>query len=237
MIGMAQTSSSIKVVTEVPNLRERTVKVLRDAILGLQFKPGERLIERELCEATGVSRTSLREALRNIEAEGLITRLPNKGMFITVVTVDDARQIYEVRATLESDMSRQFIERATPIEYTNLRKAYERIEATIFGDDVLAYAKALDGFSETLAEGAHNELARQLLGMVRARVTFLRATTAKVATRELKEGTLKSLQKILNALEARKSDLAAKACRDYVARSAAFAFEVLNNQANAAEHP
>ena len=61
------------------NLRDQVLEVLRKAILDLRFKPGDRLIERELCEMVGVSRTSIREALRHLESEGLVTNKPNVG--------------------------------------------------------------------------------------------------------------------------------------------------------------
>jgi DNA-binding GntR family transcriptional regulator len=75
-------ATDMRVVRNTVTLRQQVLEVLRSAILNFQFKPGDRLIERELCEMTGVSRTSVREALRHLESEGLVQNLPNKGPMV-----------------------------------------------------------------------------------------------------------------------------------------------------------
>src|SRR5450756_362263 len=89
--------ASLRVATP-PTLRHQIVERLKEAIELGQFAPGARLIDRELCERMGVSRTSIREALRELAASGLITTLPNKGAIVSVVTPEMARSIYAVRA-------------------------------------------------------------------------------------------------------------------------------------------
>lgn len=232
---MAEMKSSIRVVMDTPSLRERTTQVLRDAILNLHFKPGQKLVERTLCEDTGVSRSCVREALRHLESEGLVVRTANRGMFVAEVGPDEARQIYEVRAVLESAMGRHFVERANDKHVAALEAALKRIEKTIFGKDVLAYAFALDNFSDALMDGAGNELARQLLNMLRARITYLRVVTARAASVEQKNGTLEALRKIVEALKRRDADAAEEHCRAYVSRSASFALQLLKERASAPE--
>src|SRR5882672_4452774 len=95
------TATGMRVVRNTVTLRQQVLEVLRGAILNFQFKPGDRLIERELCEMTGVSRTSVREALRHLESEGLVQNLPNKGPMVATVTGEEAREIFEVRRVLE----------------------------------------------------------------------------------------------------------------------------------------
>ena len=87
-------TSELAVVRDAPTLRELTTAKLREAILSLHFKPDQHLVERELCEQTGVSRTSVREALRQLEAEGLVERRGHRGLFVASVTAEEARQIY-----------------------------------------------------------------------------------------------------------------------------------------------
>ena len=84
-------------------VQQITVEKLRGAILSGMFKPGERLLEAQLCEMLGVSRPSVREALRSLEAERLVTLVPNKGPHIPIVTWEQATEIYQVRALLESE--------------------------------------------------------------------------------------------------------------------------------------
>ena len=86
--------SSLRIKRQTTTLRQQVLEALRNAILDFQFKPGDRLVERELCAMTGVSRTSVREALRHLESEGLVENVANRGPTVATLTVEDARQIY-----------------------------------------------------------------------------------------------------------------------------------------------
>jgi DNA-binding GntR family transcriptional regulator len=224
---MAQSARPLRIEPVDQNLRERTTRVLRNAILTAHFTPGEKLVERRLCEETGVSRSCVREALRHLEAEGLVRRIPNRGMIVARVTAEEARQIYEVREVLEAAMARAFAERASEAQIAALGRALGEVEETASGPDVQAYAIALDGFFSALVEGADNAVAGQFLELLRARVTYLRMITARVAAPEQREGTVAALRGIFAALEAREAETAGRLARDYVARSAEFALRVL----------
>ena len=102
---MASTLTELRVARDLPTLRDLTTEKLREAIMSQRFRPGEHLVERDLCEQTGVSRSSVREALRTLEAEGLIDRRGNRGLFVVSITPDEARQIYEVRGAIEPEMA------------------------------------------------------------------------------------------------------------------------------------
>ena len=91
--------------------------------------PGQRLIERELVELTGVSRTSVREALRELAAEGLVTAIPDRGTVVTSVSAEEARQLYEVRSSLEALAGRLFVQHASPAQRKALARALERVES------------------------------------------------------------------------------------------------------------
>lgn len=79
---------------------------LRKLILTYQVKPGERLIQDDLANLLGVSRTPVREAIRQLETEGLITVLPYKGAIVSTVTAEEIEGVYQVRIALESHASR-----------------------------------------------------------------------------------------------------------------------------------
>ena len=72
--GDATTLPELRIARDLPTLRDLTTDKLREAIMAQRFKPGQHLVERDLCEQTGVSRSSVREALRHLEAEGLVER-------------------------------------------------------------------------------------------------------------------------------------------------------------------
>src|SRR5215207_9673836 len=74
-------------VSEVPTIRAIVEQKIRDAIMLGTFKPGQRLVERELCELIGVSRPSIREALRKLEADGLVNIIPNRGPVVSTINL------------------------------------------------------------------------------------------------------------------------------------------------------
>jgi DNA-binding GntR family transcriptional regulator len=86
-------------------LREQVVTLVRDAILGFRLQPGQRLVERELVEQLGVSRATVREVLRQLAVEGLVTVVPQRGAIVTALSPDDAADLYEMRASLEARIS------------------------------------------------------------------------------------------------------------------------------------
>jgi DNA-binding GntR family transcriptional regulator len=119
----------LRVDRDALTLRELTAGKLRDAIQSLRFRPDEHLVERVLCEQTGVTRSCLREALQHLESEGLIERRGGRGVFVASITVEEARQIYEVRAALEPEIGRLFCERATDGDVNELFDSVKALRA------------------------------------------------------------------------------------------------------------
>ncbi|MGB7156488.1 MAG: GntR family transcriptional regulator, partial [Tepidisphaeraceae bacterium] len=118
MAGLADLSSSgggsLRVGRVAAPLREQVVDVLREAILDFRLKPGQRLIERELIEQIGVSRTTIREVLRQLAAEGLVTTIPQKGAVVVVPSPEEAAELYDVRLVLEAAAVERFVKNASP---------------------------------------------------------------------------------------------------------------------------
>lgn len=216
---------SLRVHRVVSPVRTQVLDNLRQAILTRQFKPGQRLIERELVEATGVSRTSVREALRELGAEGLVTTIPNKGTVVTEVTQDEARQIYELRSSLEALAGRLFVQRASDADVANLRQAFSAIEqayAAGIGAGVLA---AKDAFYDVLFRGAANEPLRQVIAGLHARVTYLRAFSLSQPGRM--QRSLEEVRAIMKAVEARDAEAVARACSIHVEQAGQAGLEAL----------
>jgi DNA-binding GntR family transcriptional regulator len=220
---------SLRVHPVASPVRTQVLDNLRQAILTRQFQPGQRLIERELVEATGVSRTSVREALRELGAEGLVTTIPNKGTVVTEVTRDEAREIYELRSSLEALAGRLFVERASDADVASLRQAFSAIEqayATGAGSEALA---AKDGFYGVLFRGAGNEQLRQVIAGLHARVTHLRALSLSQPGRM--QRSLEEVRAIMNAVGARDAESAALACSVHVEQAGRAGLEALHNDA------
>src|ERR1700748_2654106 len=89
-------------------LRHQVEHVIRQAIMSGRFAPGARLIERELCETLGVSRTSVREALRRLEAKNLVRTVPHKGPVVAVISRQEASELYALRGLLEGFAAYEF---------------------------------------------------------------------------------------------------------------------------------
>ncbi len=121
--------AALKVTAPAATLRHLVEERLRDAILWGRFPPGHRLIERELCQLTGVGRTSIREALRQLEAEGLVESVPHRGPAVARIDAEEARQLYELRALLEGHAGRRFAERARRGDLAGLDAALAGLRA------------------------------------------------------------------------------------------------------------
>lgn len=177
-----------------------------------RLAPGQRLIERELVEMTGVSRTSVREALRELEAEGLVTAIPNKGTVVTNVSAEEARQLYQVRSVLEGLAGRLFVENATLAQRGALIKALRRIERLAAKGAPLLAAK--DSFYDVLFESGGNEALRTIVAGLHARVSVLRSLSLSVPGRPTE--TVAEMQAIVDAIVAGDADAAAEACSAHV---------------------
>jgi len=215
------------VARDAPTLSERATQNLRDAILQLRLKPGERLVERDLAQQEGVSRTCIRTALLHLSTEGLVERSPRGVLSVAAVSADEARQIYEVRGALESAMARQFVARASPADQRALSDATDDVEDAVARNATSEYVVTLGAFYDVLLRGSGNEVARRFLNTLHARITYLRLLTADRATQERETRTARLMRGIQQAAAARNADLVAKRCEAFVARSARFALQVL----------
>src|SRR6056297_3133463 len=111
--------AKMNLIRSAAPVREQVLKALRTEIIEGRFAPGRRLTERELTEMLGVSRTVLRESLRQLEAEGLISLIPNQGPVVRALTVGEARELYRIREALEGLAARLFANRTTQIASPN----------------------------------------------------------------------------------------------------------------------
>jgi DNA-binding GntR family transcriptional regulator len=213
-------------VVKNETIRKKTLNILRDAIIAGRLAPGQKLIERDLCDQTGVSRSSIREALRNLESERLVESQETKGVVVATLTPEIAAEIYEVRAALESEAALHFAERATDAKIIELEATFNALKNTPILDED-AFLKASDHFYEVIYDGARNVTANQLMQSLRARISLLRATTTRRGPIERREGTVKLMGQIFEALKVRNGKEAALACRTLIARSAQFAADVL----------
>jgi GntR family transcriptional regulator, trigonelline degradation regulator len=218
--------SSLRVGRVAAPLREQVVDVLRQAILDFRLKPGQRLIERELIEQTGVSRTTIREVLRQLAAEGLVTTIPQKGAIVVVTTPEEAEELYEVRAVLEELAVRRFVSHASASQVKALRKATDAyVRVTNSGAGIHEVLTSKDAFYEVLFKGAGNRSAHQILAGLQARVRMLRAQSLSQPGRA--EQAAQEIDAMVAAIEARDADEAARLCGIHLGRASASGLSAL----------
>jgi DNA-binding GntR family transcriptional regulator len=207
-------------------LREQVISALRQAVVQYQLKPGQRLIERELIEQLGVSRTTIREALRELASEGLVTVIPQKGAIVSAPSLEDAADLYEVRAALESVVVRHFVERASDLQILELRTAVDELErVTLTVDDVRQILNTKGRFYAVLLEGAKSAVLQTMLEMIQLRVQILR--TASLSSAGRPKTMIAELRAIVDAIAARDGELAARLCTDHVRAAARTALQNL----------
>jgi DNA-binding GntR family transcriptional regulator len=206
-------------------LRRQAEESLRKAILSGRYDAGERLKERQLMESLGVSRTLLREALRQIEAEGLVTLVPNRGPVVSVLSYEDAEEIYEVRGTLESQACIGFVLRASSNHVSQLQAVFAKLKPAAEAGDVNRTLELSGDFYDVILEGAGNKILSSMLKLLHNRIVLLRRTSMSEAGR-LPE-TLDELTQMFNALCARDESAASKASIHHVRQASRAALRVM----------
>jgi DNA-binding GntR family transcriptional regulator len=143
-------------------IRDRVVDALREAIIAGRLKPGERIRERELVSLLGVSRSPLREAIRILETEGLITSLAHRGARVSELSARDLRDMLHVRIMLESFAARLFIERLDGRALQAMQDQVERARAPGYQVDLQANFDLGLEFHDLLVGGCGNRKVVQL---------------------------------------------------------------------------
>ncbi|MDO4344378.1 MAG: GntR family transcriptional regulator [Eubacteriales bacterium] len=160
-------------------LRDVVFNTLRRAILKGELKPGERLMEIQLAQRLGVSRTPVREAIRKLELEGLVLMIPRRGAVVAEITVQDLEDVLEVRAALEELAARRACENITDEELRELKRAANDFKRALESRDLLACVETDVAFHEIICRAAGNRRLQQMLlnlreQMYRYRMEYLK---------------------------------------------------------------
>lgn len=204
-------------------LRLQVLDGLRRAIIDGRLAPGARLIERELTEMMGVSRTVIREALRQLESEGLITNVPNKGPEVRELSPDEAKDLYTIRAVLEGLAARLFVQNAEARELKDLAEALELVADAYQGGNAQEVLESKNRFYEVLFEGAGSETLSSMLGTLHARIWRWRALGLSHPRRSgsRSRASVKGLRAMLAAIRRRDADAAERLTREEAQSAAA----------------
>jgi DNA-binding GntR family transcriptional regulator len=202
-------------------LRARVENTVRGAIFDGIYPAGQKLVERELCELTGASRSILREALVSLEVSGLIERESNRGYSVAQLSARQVYEIFELRASLETLAAELFAERASEAEMGELKSLLEDLEACVASGDLTQVRLVKERYYELLFSGCRNREIRHALENIIDRVHYLRGRL--MSDPERRQKSLDEMRRLTAALidrdrmEARAASIAhLRAARDTV---------------------
>jgi len=206
-------------------LRHQVEHVLRQAIMSGRFAPGARLIERELCESLSVSRTSIREALRRLEAEKLVRIVPHKGPTVAVISKEEATELYAIRGLLEGFAAAEFTRHADDAAIAQFGERAQALKVAAQSGNQDAVLKAKGDLYDVLLGNCGNALIKEILTSLYSRVNLLRATSLMHPDRL--PASLREIDKLFKALKARDAQAAEAAARLHVANAEKAAMRML----------
>lgn len=192
-------------------LRELVFDSLRKAIIHGKLRPGERLMEIQLAEEMGVSRTPVREAIRKLELDGFVVMVSRRGAYVAGVSVKDIADVFEVRSALEGLAAGLAAERITEEEMEELEKVIYQISGE---EDVLAVVKKDNEFHELIYKASRNRRLTQIIKNLSEQISRFRLTSLSVPGR-LKIA-VDEHKKIIEAICERDVDLANKLASEHM---------------------
>jgi GntR family transcriptional regulator, trigonelline degradation regulator len=210
-------------------LRRSVVEALRQSIVLGRLAPGARLIERELIEMMGVSRTVVREALRQLEAEGLIDVVANKGAVVRNLSRAEAEDLYAIRAVLEGLAARLFTEHADKGALDELTAALARTVEAYKDGLPTTIVEAKNTFYEILFRGAGSEALSAMIDALQARVWRWRVLGVAHPQRSEQRSAeaIRDLKALVAAVAAGDAALAERIARTEVMNAAAEALRLI----------
>lgn len=213
---------SFKIERQAAPLRRQVVDGLRSAIISGRMAPAQRLTEPELTQMMGVSRTVIREALRQLESEGLIELIPNKGPVVRELSIDESKDLYDIRAVLEGHATRLFVENADSELVKRLDDALSVVIFAYKNENSERVLKTKNQFYDVLYEGAKSATLGAMLASLHARVWRWRAlglshpNRSKVRSKEC----MKNLRAILVAIKKGDAETAERITREEAHKAA-----------------
>jgi DNA-binding GntR family transcriptional regulator len=216
-------------IAETPTLRALAVDRLRQAIITGRFPGGQRLVERTLCDQLGVSRSVVREAIRYLEAEGLVDTSSRSGPIVARLDWPQAEQVYAIRRLLEAEAAAACARRATAETRAALAAALNDIEAAFADPAGTRLYEATTAFYRLIFAAAGHDIAWDIVQRLNGRISRLRALT--LATTDRQTSGPAHMARIAHAIIAGDATAAAQAVRDHLDDAARLARALLEGGA------
>ena len=195
-------------------LRDLVFEALREAIINGTLKPGERLMEVQLAEEMGVSRTPVREAIRKLELEKLVVRVPRKGAYVADISKTEIAEVFEIRRALEGLAAQLAADRATDDQLETLERYLFRISEAIDKGDLEATIMLDTEFHNELYQAANNERLGEMINNLREHIQRYRSTSLAHPGR-MKQA-LSEHRRIVESIGKRDATLAKKLAEEHI---------------------
>ncbi len=195
-------------------LRELVFESLREAIIQGRLKPGERLMEMQLADEMGVSRTPVREAIRKLELEGFVVMIPRKGAYVAGISVKDIVDIFEVRASLEALAAGLAAERITDEELEELERSLVQISEVNEKQDIDAIVETDVCFHDLIYKACRNERLVQIITHLKEQIQRFRTTSLSQPGRS--RDALSEHRAIVEAISERNVEMAQSLAREHI---------------------
>lgn len=217
----------LRIDHQVTTLRTLAVDRLRQAIVTGRFAGGDRLVERSLCDQLGVSRSIVREAIRYLEAEGLVESQPRSGPVVARLDWQGARQIYDIRRLLEAEAAAACARVADDGVRARLKAALAALDAAFAGGTPADLQTATTAFYEVIFTAAGHSIAWEIVQRLNGRISRLRALTLATTNRRVSGPA--HMARICAAICANQPDAAAAAVHDHLRDAADLARQALES--------
>ena len=195
-------------------LRDIVFNTLRRAILRGELEPGERLMEIQLAEKLGVSRTPIREAIRKLELDGLVLMIPRRGAEVARISEKNLKDVLEVRRSLEELAMELACERMSDENFEELEQAEEDFKQAIKTGNILTIVEGDEAYHEVIYRCTGNDRLLQILSNLREQMYRFRLEYIKDENK--RQNLLEEHEKILKALKSRDIALARSAVREHI---------------------
>lgn len=212
-------------------LREVVAETLREAIVNGTLNPGERLMEIQLAEELGVSRTPVREAIRKLELEGFVIMIPRRGTYVADLSIKDINEVFEIRTALDVLAAGLAVERITEDELEQLERLLVEIGKLIEGDDIDKIVEVDSQFHDVLYKASRNDRLVGIINNLREQITRFRSISIQYPGRM--KVSIEEHRQLVEAIADRNTELAQQIAREHMENSEQTLLQELNERRQA----
>lgn len=195
-----------KIVEKHLTLREKILENIRDAIVSGRLKAGSRVSEPDLAERYGISRTPIREAFRQLEAEGYLTVIPRRGAVVSELSPKEVEEFYAIKSIMEGYAARQACEKLTQKDLDRLQTINDKLGELARCGDIKHFFKVHNDFHELFIKAADNQKLHELIAGLVTKFQRLRFTSLSLPGRM--DVSVQEHDKIIDAFRRKDADLA-----------------------------